>query len=186
VSEGGRTADRVGVGVDADAGADTEADVDVVDAGDGPDELAELERLSYYFDDLFRVPGTGYRVGLDPLLGLVPGVGDVTTSVVSAYIVARAAALGVPRATLARMLLILVVDAVVGSLPLVGDAFDAGWKANARNVRLLEARLDAPEAARVDRRFVLVATVAVTVLLVLVGAGVGVALWWALGRFGVV
>jgi hypothetical protein len=113
------------------------------------EELLALEQLSYYLDDLFRVPGTRYRVGLDPLLGLVPGVGDVPTSAASAYIVARAAALGVPRATLARMLVVLVVDAVVGALPLVGDAFDAVWKANARNVRLAETRLDAPERASV-------------------------------------
>jgi hypothetical protein len=150
------------------------------------EELLALEQLSYYLDDLFRVPGTRYRVGLDPLLGLVPGVGDVPTSAASAYIVARAAALGVPRATLARMLVVLVVDAVVGALPLVGDAFDAVWKANARNVRLAETRLDAPERASLDRRFVVVVTALLTLGLLLVGVGVGVTAWWLLGRAGVV
>jgi hypothetical protein len=140
--------------------------------------------LSYVLDDLFVVPGTRYRIGLDPLVGLLPGVGDVATSTASAYIVARAAALGVPRATLARMLLVLVVDAVVGSVPLVGDAFDAVWKANRRNVRLVESRLDDPSRASGDRRFVLVATVAVTLLLVLVGSGTLLAVWWLLGRVG--
>jgi hypothetical protein len=153
---------------------------------DEVETLVALRRLSYYLDDLFVVPGTRYRVGLDPLLGLVPGLGDVATSTASAYIVAQAAALGVPRATLARMLVVLLVDAVVGSLPLVGDAFDAVWKANARNVGLLEARLDAPEEATTDRQYVLVVTVAVTLLLVLVGVGAVLAAWWLLGATGVV
>jgi len=161
-------------------------DVDVVAADVDADELVALERLSYYLDELFVVPGTTYRVGLDPLLGLVPGVGDVSTSAASAYIVARAAALGVPRATLARMLLVLVVDAVFGSFPLVGDAFDAVWKANTRNVRLLEARLDAPERATLDRRYVLVVTALLTGVLLFVSLGVVLVTWWALGRFGVV
>lgn len=150
------------------------------------DERVTLHQLSYYLDELFRVPGTRYRVGLDPILGLIPGVGDVTTSAASAYIVARAVALGVPPATLARMLLVLVVDAVVGSIPLVGDAFDAVWKANVRNVRLVESRLSAPERARLDRRYVLVVTAFLTLLLVSVSVGSVVAVWWALGRFGVV
>jgi hypothetical protein len=151
---------------------------------DVANETLALERLSYYLDDLFVVPGTRYRIGLDPLLGLLPGVGDVATATASAYIVARAAALGVPRATLARMLLVLVVDAVVGSLPLVGDVFDAVWKANRRNVRLLESRLDDPGGASGDRQYVLVATVAVTLLLVLVGVGTLLAVWWLVGRVG--
>lgn len=166
---------EVVVGTDVDSSADA-----------GADELLTLERLSYYLDELFRVPGTEYRIGLDPLLGLVPGVGDVSTSAASAYIVARAAALGTPRATLARMILVLVVDAVFGSLPLVGDAFDAVWKANTRNVRLMESRLDAPEAASLDRRYVLVVTLVLTLLLVAVSVVVVVGAWWSLGRLGVV
>ena len=150
------------------------------------DELAALRRLSYALDNRFAVPGTNYRIGLDPLLGLLPGVGDVVTGTASAYIVARAAALGVPRATLARMLLVLVVDAVFGSLPVVGDVFDAVWKANARNVRLLQSRLETPEQAAVDRRYVLVVTVILTVMLVAISVGVVFVVWWALGRVGVV
>jgi hypothetical protein len=150
------------------------------------EELAELGRLSHYLDELFVVPGTSYRVGLDPILGLVPGIGDVAASTAAAYIVARAAALGVPRATLARMVLVLVVDAVFGSLPLVGDVFDAGWKANRRNVRLLESRLDDPPGEVRDRRYVLVVTLGLTLLLLGVSVGVVLAAWWLLGRAGVV
>jgi hypothetical protein len=167
-------------------GGTVDGAVEVSAAEHSRSELAALGRLSYYLDDLFVVPGTSYRVGLDPLLGLVPGVGDVATSTASAYIVARAAALGVPRATLARMLVILVVDAVFGSLPLVGDVFDGAWKANRRNVRLLESRLADPEGEARDRRYVLVVTVGLTLLLVLVSVGVAVAAWWLLGRAGVV
>jgi hypothetical protein len=161
----------------ADDGTETEAEAPTR-------TLVELERVSRYLDDLFVVPGTGYRIGLDPLLGLVPGVGDVVTSAASAYIVAQAAAAGVPRATLARMLIVLLVDAVVGSLPLVGDVFDAVWKANARNVGLAESRLARPAAATADRRYVAAVTVGVTLALVAVGLGAGVAAWWALGRIG--
>lgn len=172
--------------VDADATVPARSTPPATEAGGETDELLGLERLSYYLDELFLIPGTRYRIGLDPLLGLVPGIGDLSTSAASAYIVARAAALGVPRATLARMLLVLVVDAVFGSLPLVGDAFDAAWKANTRNVRLLEARLGAPEREREDRRYVLVVTALLTLCLLAVSVGVALAVWWGLGRVGVV
>lgn len=166
-------------------GGTVDGAVEVSAAEHSRSELAALGRLSYYLDDLFGVPGTSYRVGLDPLLGLVPGVGDVATSAASAYIVARAAALGVPRATLARMVLILVVDAVVGALPVVGDVFDAVWKANRRNVRLLDARLADPASAETDRRYVLVVTVLLTLVLTGVGVGAVLAGWWLLSRIGV-
>ena len=155
-------------------------------ARDGAAELAGLRRLAHALDELFTVPGTDYRIGLDPLIGLVPGVGDVPTSVASAYIVAQAAALGVPRATLARMLLVVAVDSVVGSLPIVGDLFDAVWKANSRNLALLESRVDDPASGAVDRRYVLVVTALLALAFVLVSVGAAVAAWWLLGRVGVV
>jgi hypothetical protein len=99
--------------------------------------LEHLDQLSYWLDDRFRVPGTGFRVGLDGLLGLIPGIGDVTTNTVTAYIVYRAWRLGVPRSVLMRMLSNLGIDFVVGLVPLLGDLFDIGFKANRRNARLL-------------------------------------------------
>lgn len=155
-------------------------------AGDEAAELAGLRRLTHALDELFTVPGTDYRIGLDPLIGLVPGVGDVPTSVASAYVVAQAAALGVPRATLARMLLVVAVDSVVGSLPIVGDLFDAVWKANSRNLALLESRMDDPAGGAMDRRYVLVVTVLLTLAFLLASVGAAVAAWWLLGRVGVV
>jgi hypothetical protein len=99
-----------------------------------------LERLSWLMDDLIRVPGVGWRFGLDALVGLIPGFGDTATSLVSFYILASAVRYGVPKVTLLRMGMNLGIDYLVGSLPLVGDFFDAWWKSNQRNVALLSER----------------------------------------------
>ncbi|ELZ65141.1 DUF4112 domain-containing protein [Haloferax sp. Atlit-10N] len=172
---------------DADESLEPDAVVDFESAGVADEEtLARLRTVSFYLDEAFEIPGTNYRIGLDPILGLVPGVGDATASALSAYILVEAAMLGVPRATLARMLGNVVLDATVGSLPVVGDVFDAAWKANARNVRLLEARYDdaSPAAAEADRRFLLAAVAAITVLLVALGATTALVALWVLGQVG--
>lgn len=103
--------------------------------------LRRVDRLAYWLDERFRLPGTGIRVGLDGLIGLVPGVGDAATAAVGAYILAEAWGLGAPRGVLAHMVFNLVVDAAVGSVPVFGDVFDVGWKANRRNVDLLRRHL---------------------------------------------
>lgn len=100
-----------------------------------------LNTLAWWLDDRFRVPFTQRRIGLDGLVGLLPGVGDAATTAVSAYLILEARRLGVPKRQLARMLWNLAVDGVVGSVPLVGDLFDLGWKANRRNIRLLNEHL---------------------------------------------
>src|SRR5688572_14572235 len=99
-----------------------------------------LQRLSWLMDDLIRIPGLGWSFGLDALVGLIPGFGDTATSLASFYILASAVRYGVPKVTLLRMGLNLGIDYVVGSLPLVGDLFDAWWKSNQRNVELLSKR----------------------------------------------
>jgi len=99
-----------------------------------------LERLSWLMDDLIKIPGLNWRLGLDALVGLIPGFGDAATSLVSFYILASAVRYRVPKITLLRMGLNLGIDYVVGSLPLVGDLFDAWWKSNQRNVTLLSER----------------------------------------------
>ena len=91
-------------------------------------------------DDLFRVPVLGWRFGLDALIGLVPGLGDTSTALVSFYILANAVRYGVPKITLLRMGLNIGIDYAVGSLPLVGDVFDAWWKSNQMNLDLLKKR----------------------------------------------
>jgi Domain of unknown function (DUF4112) len=99
-----------------------------------------LERLGWLMDDLFRVPVLGWRFGLDALIGLVPGLGDTTTSLVSFYILAAAVRYRVPKITMLRMGLNIGIDYVLGSLPLLGDFVDAWWKSNQKNLDLLRRR----------------------------------------------
>jgi hypothetical protein len=91
-------------------------------------------------DDMFRVPVLGSRVGLDPLLGLIPGLGDTITSLVSFYILVAAVRYRVSKITLLRMGVNIAIDYVVGSLPVVGDVADAWWKSNRMNLDLLRKR----------------------------------------------
>jgi Domain of unknown function (DUF4112) len=99
-----------------------------------------LERLGWLMDDLFRVPVLGWRFGLDALIGLVPGLGDTSTALVSFYILAAAVRYRVPKITLLRMGLNIGLDYVVGALPVVGDFADAWWKSNRKNLELLQKR----------------------------------------------
>jgi len=99
-----------------------------------------LDRLGWVLDDLFRIPVLGWRIGLDALVGLIPGVGDTATTVASLYVLGSAVRYRVPKVTLLRMGLNLGIDYALGSLPLVGDVFDAWWKSNQKNVALLRER----------------------------------------------
>lgn len=99
-----------------------------------------LDQLSHWLDGLFRIPGTGWRFGLDALVGLIPGVGDTATALASFYILASGVRYRVPKVTLLRMGLNIGLDYVFGSIPIVGDLFDVAWKSNQRNVALLRER----------------------------------------------
>ena len=105
------------------------------------ESLKQLRSLTHTLDNAFEIPGTGYRVGWDAIIGLIPGVGDAIMLVPSGYIIYQAYRLGAPRSTLTRMVLNIGLETVVGSVPLVGDLFDATWKSNARNLHLLEQHL---------------------------------------------
>lgn len=129
-----------------------------------------LRALGHLLDEAFPIPGTRFRVGFDSLVGLVPGVGDGLTSVLSAYIVVQAARLGVPVPVLARMLLNVAVDGLVGTVPVLGDLFDAGWKANTRNLALLRAELERPGSERRSSALV-VGAVALAALALVAGFG---------------
>jgi hypothetical protein len=145
----------------------------------------QARALARLLDTAVRVPGTSFRIGLDPLLGLVPGIGDLVGGALSAYVLLLAARAGASKAVLLRMLANVGVDALVGTVPLVGDLFDAGYKANARNVALLERHLERPrETARASGAFVALLVVAA---LLLVAGGVTAAvllLRWVLGQAG--
>jgi hypothetical protein len=99
-----------------------------------------LERLGWLMDDLIRVPGLGWRFGLDAIVGLIPGFGDTATSLVSFYILVAAVRYRVPKVTVLRMGLNIGIDYLLGSLPLIGDVFDAWWKSNQMNIELLRQR----------------------------------------------
>jgi hypothetical protein len=98
----------------------------------------ELERLAALLDDLFRIPGTRLRFGLDPLLGLLPGLGDLISGALGLLMVLAAWQHGLPRVTMWRMLANLAIDSALGSIPLAGDIFDVAWKANRKNLDLLQ------------------------------------------------
>jgi len=100
--------------------------------------LTALRRFAQLLDSAFLVPGTTYRVGLDPVLGLVPGIGDLVSPLFALGILWQARDLGVPRVVQIRMIVNVMIDGLLGAVPLVGDLFDFAWKANRRNLALLE------------------------------------------------
>ncbi|WP_435098252.1 DUF4112 domain-containing protein [Halorubrum sp. N11] len=99
--------------------------------------VKRMQIVAYVLDEGIRVPGIGYRIGIDPLLGILPGAGDVLSGGISLYIVAEAARLGVSYATLLKLIANISLDVVVGTIPVVGDVFDIFWKANKRNFKLV-------------------------------------------------
>jgi Domain of unknown function (DUF4112) len=103
-----------------------------------PRGLETLRRWARIFDSAFRIPGTGITFGIDPILGLIPGLGDLASPVLSLFFIWHGLRLGVPKVVLARMALNVLVDSGVGAIPVLGDLFDFGWKANAWNLALLE------------------------------------------------
>lgn len=111
------------------------------DRGPHTESLERARRLAQLLDSAFRVPGTSWRIGFDPILGLVPGLGDVATVLPALWIIEIGRRLGVPRRTRLRMLANLGIDMVVGTVPLVGDLADARYRANWRNIALIDEYL---------------------------------------------
>lgn len=109
--------------------------------------VRRVNRMGRVLDEAIHVPGTNVKIGLDPILGILPGVGDGVATVFSLYIVLEAVRAGVSRSILLRMLAYIVVDAVVGSIPVLGPIFDAFWKANTWNARLLESYVESSHTA---------------------------------------
>ena len=154
-------------------------------ASEGPTVAPDVEFLAHWLDDVFVIPGTRIRFGLDGLLGLVPGLGDTLTALASFYILAAGRRYGVSRATLLRMAGNIGLDYLAGMMPLLGDMFDIAWKANRRNVVILEQHLAATphqrrQAARGDGLFV--AALVAGLVLLLIGS-VTVA-WWIVFSLG--
>lgn len=101
-------------------------------------QIRQLQALAKLMDNQFRIPGTEIRFGLDALIGLVPGAGDLATFGISGYMLFIMAQNGASGFVLARMILNVLVDTIIGAIPLIGDVFDIGFKSNTRNFRLLE------------------------------------------------
>jgi len=146
-----------------------------------------LETLSRYLDGLFKVPGIGWKFGLDALIGLIPNVGDISTTFVSFYILIAGVRYGVPKITLLRMAFNIGLDYLIGVIPVIGDAFDFFWKANKQNIDLIRERgAGLGSGTRGDWLFVIL------IMLFLVGLLVGSILFslfiiWAVlgGLYGV-
>jgi hypothetical protein len=136
--------------------------MDVRASGGGPDgdresrgrrDLARLRAITQLFDQAFQVPGTKWRFGLDALFGLVPGLGDIAGALVAVYALRVARNLNAPQAIQLHLLSNIALDAVIGTVPILGDLFDFAFKAQTRNLALLDAWLATPhKTARRSRR----------------------------------
>jgi hypothetical protein len=132
-------------------------------------KLDRLRTLATVLDDAVRVPGTNIRFGLDALLGLLPGAGDAVTGAMATYAIVLAARLGAPPVVIARMAVNVLVDVATGTIPVLGDIFDVGWKSNRKNVQLLEKYQAQPEKVKSSSWVVVI-----VVLLIILAAIVGV------------
>ena len=144
-----------------------------------------LETLSYLLDDAIPIPGTNYRIGIDPLLGIVPIGGDALTLVPSLYIVLEAAYMGLETGTIGRMLFNVFLDATIGSIPIIGTIFDAVWKANTRNLSLLRARARKP-APETDEQFLLIAILVIGISVLVFTALTVLIAFWIVGELGTI
>ena len=133
----------------------------------------KLERLAWFLDSSIKVPGFNARFGLDGLIGLIPGVGDVISALISSVVISEAARMGAPKILLLKMAFNVLIDTLLGAVPLVGDLFDFVWKSNQRNVRLLNQYLDSPRETVVNSRlFVWGLSIVLLSLVILIGSGV--------------
>jgi Domain of unknown function (DUF4112) len=120
-----------------------------------PARMARLRRVGWLLDNAIPIPGTRFHLGIDQIIGLVPGIGDLIGGALSLYIIVEAWRLGVPRGLLARMGWNVAVDTLVGEIPLLGDLFDIAFKANIRNLALLDGYAQRPvEVRRTSRGFI--------------------------------
>ncbi|MDZ4816006.1 MAG: DUF4112 domain-containing protein [Verrucomicrobiota bacterium] len=116
--------------------------------------LQQAEKIANILDACITIPGTKFKIGLDPILGLIPGLGDAIAALFSAYIIMLATRWGLPQATIVRMATNLVIDLVIGIVPVAGDIADAFWKSNLKNVKLLREGLNNLNPSQVNRAHV--------------------------------
>ncbi|MBE9186110.1 DUF4112 domain-containing protein [Microcoleus sp. LEGE 07076] len=131
--------------------------------------LRRLRRISHLLDNAIPIPGTKYRIGLDPILGLIPGGGDLVGSIFAGYVVFKSAQMGVPQETLVKMAANIVLDTVAGTVPVAGDLLDVAWKANVKNLELLDAHLGSPETVGKKADWLFVAALLLGLMLIVGG-----------------
>ena len=148
--------------------------ITLTDPKSGDPRTATLRRLTWLLDDLIRLP-LGFRIGLDALIGLVPGLGDIAGGVAAAYGILVAWRLGAPPVVLARMVVNVALDTLLGIIPVIGDLWDISFASNRRNLAILEHWLARPEHAARRSALVLV-LLGATLLLVMAGA-VALSIW---------
>jgi hypothetical protein len=102
------------------------------------EKLLRLKRLSHNLDEAFTIPGTERKIGIDPIIGLIPGGGDLIGGALSIYIMHAGIRMGMPRSVIIRMFGNIALEFIIGCIPIIGDLFDAMWKSNQRNVKLIE------------------------------------------------
>lgn len=146
--------------------------------------LDQVNYLAWLLDNSIRIPILNYRIGLDAIIGLIPGLGDGAGLLISSFIVLQAIRLGAPRTTLLRMVLNIVLEGLIGLIPVLGDLFDATFKSNARNVRLLQLALgDQPMGRPVGKaagRGAIAVVIGLLVGIIVLIGGAGIALFWGL------
>lgn len=143
-----------------------------------PTENPRLRDLAKVLDEAVRIPGTNIRIGLDALLGLLPGGGDIAGGLLSGLIILQAARDGAPATVLGRMLGNVVVDVVAGAVPILGDIFDVAWRANSRNLRLLQSWRERPVSTKRS------STLTVGVILFALVLLLALAVWGSIALFG--
>lgn len=138
------------------------------------DSTRRARELARILDSAFRIPGTRFRFGLDPVLGLVPGLGDAVGGGLGLYLLFQAYRAGAPAIVMFRMFANIAADVIFGAVPLLGDLLDAGYRANLRNLALLERYLESPQQA--TRRSLVFFVVLVSVLLLILTGAVWLAI----------
>jgi hypothetical protein len=139
--------------------------------------------IAVFMDEFLRLPGTKFRIGLDPIIGLIPGLGDTASAFVSAFALISAVRSGIPKIVLARMALNILINELVGIVPGVGDAFSFWFKSNKRNYELLQRHIEAPRPARRSDWIFVGAVLGVLFLLVCAGLLLSLFLLSAIARY---
>jgi len=135
------------------------------------EKLLRLKRLSHNLDEAFTIPGTERKIGIDPIIGLIPGGGDLIGGALSIYIMHAGIRMGMPRSVIIRMFGNVALEFIIGCIPIIGDLFDAMWKSNQRNVKLIEDSIISEEKNTIFGYFligVLIKTLVTAILLAII------------------